>query len=270
MPSVIKKPRLDQVLARKVCVITGGAGLLGKAFSTVVAYSGAVTIVLDIQEESGEKVVAEIRRQTGSNAVFFITCDITDERCVKKAHDAIIKKHGRIDALVNNAYPHNKNYGRKFEDVTYEDFCENLSAHVGGYFLMTRIFSETMKTQKSGVIINLGSIYGAAAPRFEIYDGTTMTMPVEYAAIKGGIINLTRYFASYLGKYNIRVNCLSPGGVGEANHPKNFMERYNQKVLLSGRMAKTDDLAGVLVFLLSDASRYMTGQNIVVDGGWSL
>lgn len=244
--------------------------MLGRAFSESVARAGAITIVLDIDATVGKNVVEEIQKATGSDSVFFQVCDITSETSVKKARDFIIKKHVRIDAVVNNAYPRNKNYGRKFEDVTYKDFCENLSLHVGGYFLVSRIFSETMKEQKFGNIINMGSIYGCAAPRFDIYDGTDMTSPVEYAAIKGGIINLTKYLASYLGKYNIRVNCLSPGGVGEKTHPKSFVKKYSQKVVLNSRMAKLDDLTGVLVFLLSDASEYMTGQNVVVDGGWSL
>ena len=133
---------------------------------------------------------------------------------------------------------------------------------------MTHEISMVMIKQKAGVIVNMGSQYGFAAPRFEIYNGTDITMPVEYSAIKGGIINLTRYLASYLGKYNIRVNAISPGGVFN-NQPKSFVKKYQQRVLLGKRMASVNDLAGVLVFLLSDASGYITGQNIVVDGGWT-
>jgi NAD(P)-dependent dehydrogenase (short-subunit alcohol dehydrogenase family) len=181
----------------------------------------------------------------------------------------ILKNYGKIDGLVNNAYPKNKNYGRKFEDVTYEDFCENINLYVGGYFLITQQVSKVMIKQNYGNIINIGSIYGFTAPRFEIYEGTEMTTPVEYAAIKGAIINLTKYLASYLGKYNIRVNCISPGGVYD-HQPETFVKKYSQKVLLEKRMANVDDLTGALLFLLSDSSKYITGQNIVVDGGWSL
>jgi len=126
-----------------------------------------------------------------------------------------------------------------------------------------------MKEQKYGNIINIGSIYGFTAPKFEIYDETEMTTSVEYAAIKGAIINLTKYLASYLGKYNIRVNCISPGGVFD-NQPKSFVKKYSQKVLLGERMANVDDLTGSLLFLLSDGLKYITGQNIIVDGGWSV
>ena len=126
-----------------------------------------------------------------------------------------------------------------------------------------------MIKQNYGNIVNTASIYGFSAPKFEIYEGTDMTMPVEYAAIKGAIINLTKYLASYLGKYNIRVNSISPGGVFN-NQPESFVKRYSEKVVLGKRMANTDDIVGVLISLLSDASKYITGQNIVVDGGWSL
>ncbi len=126
-----------------------------------------------------------------------------------------------------------------------------------------------MMKQLSGNIINIASIYGFAAPNFEIYEGTDMTVPVEYAAIKGAVINLTRYLASYLARYNIRVNCISPGGVFDKQE-ESFVRKYSEKVLLDKRMASPDDLVGILVFLLSDKSKYITGQNIVVDGGWSL
>jgi len=123
--------------------------------------------------------------------------------------------------------------------------------------------------QNYGNIIFMASIYGFSAPKFEIYEGTEMTMPVEYAVIKGGIINLTKYLASYLGKYNIRVNAISPGGVFN-NQPKEFVEKYCKYVKLGNKMANVNDLTGVLIFLVSNASKYITGQNIVADGGWSL
>ena len=141
--------------------------------------------------------------------------------------------------------------------------------HMGGYFNITKWVAREMMAQKSGNIINMASIYGFAAPRFEIYDGTSMTMAVEYAAIKGGIINLTKYLASYLGKYNIRVNAISPGGI-EDRQPASFIKKYTSNVFLGERMARSDDITGVLLFLLSDQSRYITGQNIIVDGGWTL
>lgn len=256
-------------LKDKVVIITGGAGLIGKAYIEASAQYGARVFLVDINNDAAKKIVINVKKKTGNPNVFYQNCSIVEKAHVKKLIDLILKKFGRIDALVNSAYPKNKNYGRKYEDVTYEDFCENLNLHLGGYYLMTHEVSMIMMKQKSGAIVNMGSHYGFAAPRFEIYDGTEITMPVEYSAIKGGVINLTRYLASYLGKYNIRVNSISPGGVFN-NQPKNFVKKYEERVLLGKRMANVDDLAPVLVFLLSDASHYITGQNIVVDGGWTI
>ncbi|TES93613.1 MAG: SDR family oxidoreductase [Promethearchaeota archaeon] len=256
-------------LKDKTIIVTGGAGLLGSAFSKACAEYGANIISVDINEEKANELMEQIKKETEGNNIIFQKCDITNKNNVQKLIDAVLNKFGEIDALVNNAYPRNKNYGKKYEDVTYEDFCENINLHVGGYFLITQQVSKIMMRQNYGNIINISSIYGFAAPRFEIYEGTEMTTPVEYAAIKGAIINLTKYLASYLGKYNIRVNCISPGGIFN-NQPESFVKKYSQKVLLGKRMANVDDLIEALLFLLSDGSKYITGQNIVVDGGWSL
>ena len=255
-------------LKNKTIIITGGAGLIGSAFSKACAEYGANVVIVDI-DERGNELAKQIKKETGNNNIFFQKCDITNINNIQSLIETILNKFGKIDALVNNAYPRNKNYGRKFEDVTYEDFCENVNMHLGGYFLITQQVAKVMMKQNYGNIINMASIYGFSAPKFEIYEGTDMTMPVEYAAIKGAIINLTKYLASYLGGYNIRVNAISPGGVF-TNQPESFVKKYSEKVVLEKRMANTDDIVGVLIFLLSDASKYITGQNIVVDGGWSL
>jgi NAD(P)-dependent dehydrogenase (short-subunit alcohol dehydrogenase family) len=256
-------------LKNKVCLITGGAGLLGSNFSRVLAERGASVVILDIDSAKGGKLAEEIQRSVKNSKVMFQKCDITDAASVRSLIKNALRKFKRIDVLVNNAYPKNKNYGRLFEDVTYEDFCENINLHLGGYFLITKEVSQVMKKQKSGNIINLASIYGFAAPDFDLYSGTKMTMPVEYAAIKGGVINLTKYLASYLGKYGIRVNALSPGGVFN-NQSEEFVKKYSSQVVLGNRMASGKDLEGAMVFLASDASGYMTGQNLIIDGGWTL
>jgi len=256
-------------LKNKTVIITGGSGLIGSEFSIISAKYGANIVIIDIDKKKSDNLVKQIKEKTGNNKVIYLKCDITSLNDIKKAIDIMLNKFGEISVLVNNAYPRNKNYGKKYEDVTYENFCENINLHVGGYFLITQQVSKIMMRQNHGNIINIGSIYGFAAPRFEIYEGTEMTTPIEYAAIKGAIINLTRYLASYLGKYNIRVNCISPGGVYD-HQPETFVKKYSQKVLLGKRMANVDDLTGALLFLLSDSSKYITGQNVVVDGGWSL
>ena len=253
----------------KVIIITGGGGLLGKAFSRACAETGYSIVIADINDEVGIKTVNEIKQATGNKNIRYHHCDITKDGEVKDIIGSCMDEFGTISALVNNAYPRNKNYGRIFEDVTFDDFCENVCMHMGGYFNITKWVAREMMVQKSGNIINMASIYGFAAPRFEVYDGTSMTMPVEYAAIKGGIINLTKYLASYLGKYNIRVNAISPGGI-EDRQPASFIKEYSSNVFSGGRMARSDDITGVLLFLLSAQSKYITGQNIIVDGGWTL
>ena len=257
------------VVRENVVIITGGSGLLGKAFSQACADTGYSVVIADINDEIGTKTASEIAETTRNTNIIYQHCDITNSTDVKELIDYCNKEYGTISALVNNAYPRNKNFGRIFEEVTYEDFCENVCMHMGGYFNITKWVAKEMIAQKSGNIINMASIYGFAAPRFEIYDGTSMTMPVEYATIKGGIINFTKYLASYLGKYNIRVNAISPGGI-EDRQPASFIKEYSSKVFLGERMARTDDITGVLLFLLSDQSGYITGQNIIVDGGWTL
>jgi NAD(P)-dependent dehydrogenase (short-subunit alcohol dehydrogenase family) len=256
-------------LKKKVVIITGGAGLIGRAFVKAVAGSGGTAIIADVDEIAGNKVQEELSTESGSNKIEFVKVDITSDSSVRDMIDVIVGKHKKIDALVNNAYPRNSNYGRKFEDVTYEDFCENLNLHLGGYFLVSREVSRVMVRQKLGAIINIASIYGFMAPRFELYDGASFTSPVEYSAIKGGLLSLTKYLASYLGKHDIRVNAISPGGVHD-NQPESFVSQYAKKAIVGNRMAEPDDLTGALLFLLSDGSRYITGQNIVVDGGWSI
>ena len=261
--------KLSSDLTNKTVVVTGGAGLIGKGFVRAIANNGGTAIIADIDEESGNRVKDELTAGLDSGRVDFIKVDITSKESIQAMIGAVQKKYGAIDGLVNNAYPRNQNYGRKFEDVTYEDFCENLNLHLGGYFLMSQELSRVMVEQKSGVIVNIASIYGFMAPRFELYEGTGFTSPVEYSAIKGGLLSLTKYLASYLGKFGIRVNAVSPGGVHD-NQSSSFVAQYSKKSIIGNRMAEPDDLTGAVVFLLSDASQYVTGQNIVVDGGWSI
>ena len=256
-------------LEGKVVVITGGAGLIGKDFVKSVVENGGTAIIADHDEISGNEVKDELSKELGTDKIEFIKVDITNKESIRGMIDVVLNKHNVIDALVNNAYPRNKNYGRKFEDVTYADFCENLNLHLGGYFLMSQEVSRVMVNQKRGAIVNIASIYGFMAPRFELYENASFTSPVEYSAIKGGLLSLTKYLASYLGKHDIRVNAISPGGVYD-NQPESFVAQYSKKAIIGNRMAEPGDLTGALIFLLSDASRYVTGQNIVVDGGWSI
>ncbi len=255
------------LLADKVVVITGGAGFLGRQFCAVVAEQGGIAVVADIDAKAATRVAEEIVATCPGRAEA-ASLNITSLASVSAFIAGLMEKHGRIDAVVNNAYPRNQNYGRKLEDVTYEDFCGNVDSHLGGYFLVTQQFGLFFRGQGGGNIINMASIYGVMAPRFEVYADTPMTMPVEYAAIKSAIIHLTRYFAQYFKGDGIRVNCLSPGGILD-KQPEAFLQKYNAHCNSKG-MLDSRDINGSLLFLLSDASRYVTGQNLIVDDGFSL
>lgn len=196
------------------------------------------------------------------------TLDITSKDSVQALIGDLQAEAGRIDSLVNSAYPRTAEYGRPLAEVTYQGFCDNVSMHLGGYFLMCQQFGEYFRGVGAGNIVNVASVYGRIAPRFEIYEGTSLTMPVEYAAIKSAVIHLTRYFAQHHKGDGVRVNSLSPGGVLDGQPPA-FVDRYGEHCS-SGGMLDPQDLDGALLFLLSDASRTVTGQDLVVDDGFSL
>jgi NAD(P)-dependent dehydrogenase (short-subunit alcohol dehydrogenase family) len=207
-------------------------------------------------------------QELDSENIDFVPLDITSVESLKQCINYLSKKYHRIDALVNNAYPRNKNYARHFFDVKYEDFVENVGLNLGGYFISSQQFVKYFQKQGYGNIINISSIYGVIAPKFEIYEDTNMTMPVEYAAIKAGLIHLTKYMAKYFKGMNIKVNALSPGGIFDSQ-PEIFVEKYKNICLTKGMLDKSD-LKGSLVYLLSDMSKYLNGQNIVVDDGFCL
>lgn len=255
------------MLENKVVVVSGGAGLIGKQFCFSIAQSGGVAIVADINLEMATKVANEICQKFPGKAEA-AQLDITNKDSVNRLITSLKDKYEHIDALVNNAYPRNKNYGRKIEDVAYEDFCENVGLHLGGYFLVSQQFCLFFKEQGHGNIVNMGSIYGVIAPRFDVYEQVHFTMPVEYAAIKSAVIHLTSYFAQYFKKDGVRVNCLCPGGVLD-KQPQAFLESYNSYCGKKG-MLEVEDLVGSLIYLLSDGSRYVTGQNLIVDDGFIL
>ena len=255
------------ILENKVVVVTGGAGLLGKAFVKQILISGGVAILTDIKTTYAKGFISKMKRDY-PNHFYAINMDITKKSSINSVIKIVAKRFGGIDCLVNNAYPKNKNYGKQIEDVSYRDFSDNLSTHVGGYFLSSQQFGIFFKNHKGGNIINMGSVYGALPPRFQIYKNTEMTLPVEYSSIKASIIQMTKYFAQYFKKDKIRVNCLSPGGIKD-NQPKAFVSAYNSFCSKKG-MLDPNDVANTLIFLISDSSKFITGQNFVIDDGFSL
>ena len=241
-------------LEKKIIIITGGNGLLGSAIIEKLLEDGAFVINLDINHKTNESL---------SN----IECDITNQESVDNSLNLIINKYEKIDGLVNNAYPRTQDWGNKFEDIKLDSWKKNIDWQLNSYFYMSQQVAMQMAKQKSGSIINIASIYGLIGPDFTVYDGTNMTMPAGYAAIKGGLINLTRYMASYFGPHKVRVNTVSPGGIFD-NQNISFVKNYEKKVPLR-RMGLPEDITPSVSFLLSDESKYITGQNLIVDGGWT-
>lgn len=241
-------------LANKIIIITGGGGLLGKAMVDHAKAEGATVINADVNLmddlESGR-----------------MGCDVTDGDSVQHMIDEVLKRHGRIDGLVNNAYPRTQDWGLKFELIPAESWKQNVDLQLNSVFLCCQLVLKVMQTQKFGSVINISSIYGVVGPDFSIYDGTDMTMPAAYSAIKGGIVNFTRYLASYYGPSGIRVNCISPGGIfNEQNEI--FVELYEKKVPMR-RMGLPSDISPAVSFLLSDEASYISGHNLLIDGGWT-
>ena len=256
------------MLKNRVVVITGGAGLIGQEFVKAIIEENGIAIIADINKELGKEVKETLSKELKTKNIDFVQLDITSKESLNKCIEYLDSKYRRIDALVNNAYPRNKNYARHFFDVEYEDFVENIGLNLGGYFNTSQQFAKYFQKQKCGNIVNISSIYGVIAPKFEVYDNTSMTMPVEYAAIKSGLIHLTKYMAKYFKGMNIRVNTLSPGGIFDSQ-PEKFLEAYKKECLNKGILDKSD-LKGTLVYLLSDMSKYVNGQNIVIDDGFSI
>lgn len=246
-------------LKGKTVIITGACGLLGRSFSEACLKHGANVILSDISEETGKKLQSELGSKT-----HFVKTDITSEGSVRNLIGESERTFGTIDGVVNNAYPRNKDYGKKLEEVTPASFNENIGMHLGGYFLCMKEFSKYFVGRNAGSMISMGSIYGVVTPRFEIYEGTPMTMPVEYAAIKSAVIHLTKYFAEYYKKTSVRFNAISPGGIFN-NQPEDFVKKYEAYA----PMLKTSDLHPTLIYLLSEKSKAVTGENFVVDNGWS-
>ena len=256
------------MLKKKVIVITGGAGLIGQAFIKAVIEQNGIAIIADIHEKVGKELKINLSQEFNTTNVEFLKVDITSKHSLNKCIKYLNRKYQRIDALVNNAYPRNSNYGKHFFDVDYRDFVENLGLNLGGYFLTSQQFAKYFEKQGYGNIVNISSVYGIIAPKFEIYHNTEMTMPVEYAVIKSGLIHLTKYMAKYFKGKNIRINSISPGGILD-NQPKDFLKQYKQQCLTKG-ILDPNDISGTLIFLLSDVSSFLSGQNIVVDDGFCL
>jgi NAD(P)-dependent dehydrogenase (short-subunit alcohol dehydrogenase family) len=247
-------------LIKKNIVIIGGAGRLGQVFvSECINYYNV--IVLDVCSRDSWLAL-------NITAEDFIQTDINDPDSLGNAINHFKREQRLIDAVVNTSYPRNANYGKSLFDVSLNDFNDNINLHLGGYFHVMKIFAELFIEQGYGNLINIASIQGVFAPKFEHYYGTNMGSPIEYTASKSAIIAMSRYFAKYLKGNNIRINCISPGGILD-NQPSSFTERYRDSCINKG-MLDAEDIVGAVKYLLSDESKFINGQNIIIDDGWSL
>jgi NAD(P)-dependent dehydrogenase (short-subunit alcohol dehydrogenase family) len=260
-------------LQHKVAIVTGACGLLGVQHCKALAEAGAQVVVADLDEAACTKLATELGPQHMALAL-----DVTSVASLEAGRDAILLRYNRIDVLVNNAAindmfenPLMAREQSMFEHYPLEQWNRSLQVNVSGMFLCSQVLGTVMATQQSGSIINISSTYGMVGPDQHIYRNEageqTFYKSPAYPVTKAAVLGFTRYLAAYWGDKNIRVNALSPGGV-ENNQEPYFKQNYAAKTIL-GKMAAATDYKGAIIFLASDASAYMTGANLVVDGGWT-
>jgi NAD(P)-dependent dehydrogenase (short-subunit alcohol dehydrogenase family) len=260
-------------LSGKVAVVTGGSGILGTEFCKGLADCGADVAVLDINEDGAKQLSEELVKEYKVRSLG-IYCDVASPESVKDAVSTIVQEFGEINILHNNAggkSPDLKKYFAPFEEYDLDEWRLSMSINIDGMFLMAQAVGKQMVKQgKGGSIIQTSSIYGVAAPDQRIYEGAeylgvAINTPAVYAASKGAVIGLTNYLSTYWATKGIRVNTLTPGGVASGQNEE-FTKKYSNRVPL-GRMAERSEMVGALLYLASEASSYVTGQNIIVDGG---
>ncbi len=256
----------------KKIIITGAAGILGSSYAGGFSEQGADVAIVDLDEKLCREKAAEIGDKYGTGPLG-IGCDITRKESVKAMVQKVMSAYGRIDVLVNNAATKSENFFAPFEEFPLADWDKVMGVNVNGMFLCCQAVAGEMEKRKAGSIINISSIYGVVAPDQRIYEGSLyegkgLNTPLIYSTSKGAVISLTRYLATYLAPYNIRVNTVTPGGVFSGQN-ETFVKNYSGKCPL-GRMARPEEIFSAVYFLASDASSYVTGHNLIVDGGWSV
>ena len=259
----------------KTAIITGGAGILGKHFSEGLASCGSHVVIVDLNKNEAEILASDLTRRYGQQCIS-IECDVSEPASVNSMVDKVVKQFGDIHVLHNNAASKSSDleaFFAPFEEYTLDQWREVTKVNLDGMFLMAQAVGRKMVEQnRGGSIIQTASIYGLLGPDPRIYQGSSymgraINTPAVYSASKAAVIGLTKHLATYWADKNIRVNCLTPGGV-ESGQNDSFKEKYSNRVPL-GRMAQPEEMVGALLYLASNASSYMTGQNIIIDGGWS-
>ena len=249
---------------KKVILITGGAGEIGAALARDLASQKHKIILGDIDIDKLKK----LKKNLNTKNVEIFKSDLTKEKKIDHFINFASKKFKKIDVAVHCSYPKSKKWGTKFENLNEKNLKEDLTNQLAGTIIFCQRIIKYFHRVKKGNLILISSIQGIQSPKFEHYKNLNMTSPIEYSVIKSGIISITRYLSKYYKKRNLRINCVSPGGIKD-NQPKIFMKRYkescNSKGLLDG-----DDVSKLIMFLISDDSKYIYGQNFIMDDGWSL
>jgi NAD(P)-dependent dehydrogenase (short-subunit alcohol dehydrogenase family) len=266
----LMKPQLFSV-QDKIIIITGGLGQLGRQFSKTLEENGAKVVIFDNKKPS------EVAGERNQENYLYLAVDVTDKDSIEKAVDIIKTKWGIPDGLINNAALDSPPGASAAENGPFETYPEQsfekiMDVNVKGVFLMSQVVGGAMAEAGRGSIVNINSIYGLVSPDQNIYEyrrknGDVFYKPVAYSVSKSALLNLTRYLSTYWGTKNVRVNTLTFGGVFN-NQDEQFLKAYCPKVPL-GRMAHEDEYNGAVIFLMSEASSYMTGSNLVIDGGWT-
>lgn len=246
-------------------LVAGAGGLLGSRIVMAALEQGAEVVATDIDIEALSRKFLKEGIGVETHKLLIYQLDVTNESEVKN----FFASQDGLTGAVNCTYPRNVTYGSHFFDVSLESFNENVAMHLGSAFLFTQQCAAYFKTKKTPFsLVNISSVYGVIAPRFEIYNNTAMTMPVEYAAIKSAILNLNKYVSAYVNDSQFRINSVSPGGIFD-HQPGEFLGAYKVHTHGTG-MLSVDDVLGSILFLLSEQSRYVVGQNVIVDDGFSL
>lgn len=250
------------MLENKHILVAGAGGLLGTSVVTALLDAGARVAATDI---NGDLLNTRLGSIGDHPRITQHVLNISDKAAIAD----FLNKISSLDGAVNCSYPRNKQYGAHFFDVTLDDFNENINLHLGSHFLFMQLCAKQFSNTKHPFsLVNISSIYGEIAPKFNIYNDTKMTMPVEYAAVKSALEHLSKYTVAYVGDSRFRVNCVSPGGLLDGQPPQ-FLDAYKAHTLGAG-MLNEKDIMGAIMFLLSDHSKYINGQNIIVDDGFCL
>ena len=248
-------------------LITGAAGRIGTATAKQALDAGANVVLVDISRKELDRLVSELSVYD-SDRFFDIVGDTSTADGIDSLVSQVSISYGTIDGAVHCAYPRSKGWGAKFESFQADDLFDDIGSQLGGAILISRRMVQLFQSQGHGNLVHLSSIQGVQAPKFDHYIGTNMSSPIEYSAIKSGVISITRWLAKYTANQNIRVNCVSPGGILDSQ-PSEFLSRYRQSCSNIG-MLSASQVASTIVFLLSPDSAAINGQNIVVDDGWTL